>query len=48
VEESGKEERSAFQDNYPRGYPRKYYRLTDAGRAASEAAWANPFAALYR
>jgi hypothetical protein len=47
VEESGKEERSAFQDNYPRGYPRKYYRLTDAGRAASEAAWANPFAALY-
>lgn len=47
VEESGKVERSAFQDNYPPGYPRKFFRLTEAGRAAPEAAWANPFAALY-
>jgi hypothetical protein len=47
VEESGKVERSAFQDNYPRGYPRKFFRLTEAGRDASESAWANPFAALY-
>jgi len=47
VEESGKVERSAFQDNYPRGYPRKFFRLTGAGRAASDAAWANPLAALY-
>jgi hypothetical protein len=48
VEESGVEERSAFQDNYPRGYPRRFFRLTEAGRAASESAWANPLAALYR
>jgi hypothetical protein len=47
VEESGVEERSAFQDNYPRGYPRRFFRLTEAGRAASESAWANPLAALY-
>jgi len=47
VEESGKVERSAFQDNYPPGYPRKFFRLSEAGRAASESAWANPFAALY-
>ena len=47
VEESGKEERSAFQDNYPAGNPRKYFCLTAAGRAAPEAAWANPLGALY-
>jgi len=47
VEESGVEEHSAFQDNYSKGQPRKYFRLTLAGRAASDAAWANPFAALY-
>jgi hypothetical protein len=48
VEESGKEERSSFQDNYSRGYPRRFFRLTEAGRAAPESAWANPLAALYR
>jgi hypothetical protein len=48
VEESGKEERSVFQDNYPRGYPRRFFRLTEAGRAVPESAWANPLAALYR
>jgi hypothetical protein len=48
VEESGKEEPSTFQDNYPRGYPRRFFRLTETGRAASESAWANPLAALYR
>jgi len=47
VEESGKEEPSAFQDHYPRGQPRRYFRLTGAGREASEAAWANPQQALY-
>jgi len=47
VEESGKEEPSAFQDHYPPGQPRKYFRLTDAGKAASEAAWLNPLSALY-
>ena len=48
VQESGKEERSTFQDNYPRGYPRRFFRLTEAGIAAPESAWANPLAALYR
>jgi hypothetical protein len=47
VEASGKEERSAFQDNYPEGQARKYFRLTAAGRAASDALWSNPFLALY-
>ena len=47
VELTGKEERSAFQDHYPPGPPRRYYRLTDAGRAASDTAWADPLFALY-
>jgi len=47
VEETGKEEASAFQDRYPPGQPRRYFRLTDTGKAASDAAWANPQAALY-
>ena len=47
VEFTGMEEPSAFQDHYPLGPSRRYYRLTDAGRAASDAAWANPFSALY-
>ena len=47
VEPSGREERSSFQDNYPPGPARKYFRLTEAGRAASDAAWSNPHLALY-
>jgi hypothetical protein len=47
VEESGREETSVFQDNYPSGYPRKYFRLTVAGRLATDAAWSNPLLALY-
>jgi len=47
VEPSGKEEPSAFQDHYPPGQPRRYFRLTKAGREASEAAWSNPLFALY-
>ncbi len=47
VEPTGKEEASAFQDHYPAGQPRKYFRLTVVGMAASDAAWANPRAALY-
>jgi len=31
VEPTGKEEASAFQDHYPPGPPRKYFRLTEAG-----------------
>lgn len=48
VEPSGIEEPSTFQDNYPPGPPRRYYRLTPAGMAASEAAWASPYQTLYR
>ncbi len=48
VEPSGKVEPSAFQSNYPSGQPRKYFRLTAAGKAASDSAWANPLSALYR
>lgn len=47
VEFTGKEEASAFQDHYPPGPPRRYFRLTDAGRAASDAAWSDPQFALY-
>lgn len=47
VETTGMEEPSSFQDNYPQGQPRRYYRLTKAGRQASDKAWANPQLALY-
>ena len=47
VEATGFEEPSAFQDNYPPGPPRKYFRLTGAGRGAGDAAWSNPHLALY-
>ena len=47
VEPTGKEELSLFQDNYPKGQPRKYFRLTKVGREASDSAWANPNVALY-
>ena len=47
VEPSGKVEASAFQDNYPQGKPRIYYRLTDTGRQAPEQAWADPRKTLY-
>ena len=47
VEFTGKEEPSAFQDNYPPGPSRKYFRLTTAGWEAGDAAWANPLLALY-
>jgi hypothetical protein len=47
VEETGREETSAFQDHYPPGPPRRYFRLTDAGRTASDGAWSNPQLALY-
>jgi len=47
VEFTGKEEPSAFQDHYPPGPPRRYFRLTKAGREASEAAWSNPQLTLY-
>lgn len=47
VEVSGKQEPSAFQEQYPLGQPRKYFRLTKAGKEASDADWSNPHRALY-
>jgi len=47
VEPTGKEEPSSFQQQYPPGPPRRYFRLTKAGREADDEAWANPQAALY-
>jgi len=47
VEATGREEPSAFQGNYPPGPPRKYYRLAQGGKEASDEAWANPQVALY-
>ena len=47
VEETGREEPSAFQDHHPPGPPRRYFRLTQSGRKAPDSAWANPLLALY-
>jgi hypothetical protein len=47
VEPSGIREASVFQDNYPEGNPRIYYRLTVVGRQASAQAWADPRRELY-
>ena len=47
VEFTGREEPSAFQEHYPAGQPRKYFRLTQAGLNASDDDWANPHRALY-
>jgi hypothetical protein len=47
VEFTGREEPSSFQDHYPPGQPRKYFRLTELGRKASDDAWSNPRRVLY-
>ena len=47
VEPSGVVEASAFQDNYPQGKPRIYFRLTPKGKSASDKQWADPRNALY-
>lgn len=47
VEPSGYRETSAFQENYPQGKPRIYYRLTGEGFSAPESYWLNPYA-VYR
>jgi len=47
VERTGKIETSAFQEKYPPAPPRVFYRLTAAGRAASDAEWSNPIVVLY-
>ena len=47
VEATGREELSTFQEHYPPGPPRRYFRLTKAGKEASDTAWSNPLRALY-
>ena len=47
VEPTGLEEPSAFQEQYPEAEPRRYYRLTGRGQAASRADWSNPLRTLY-
>jgi hypothetical protein len=47
VEPSGVVEPSEFQDNYPKGNPRIYYRLTQVGLSAPDYLWADPRKALY-
>ena len=47
IEPSGHEEPSSFQDHHAPGPPRRYFRLTTAGREASDTAWRNPHRALY-
>ena len=47
VELTGKETLSSFQDHYPPSQPQKYFRLTKAGRDATDSDWANPLRALY-
>jgi len=42
VEPTGREETSAFQEKYPETESRRYFRLTDRGRAASDVDWSNP------
>ena len=47
VEPTGKEETSAFQEQYPEAQPRRYFRLTDQGHAAADVDWSNPLRTLY-
>jgi hypothetical protein len=47
AEFTGREDPSAFQEHYPEGQPRKYFRLTEIGRKASDDDWSNPHRALY-
>lgn len=47
VEETGKTEPSAIQDDYPPAPSRVYYRLTDAGKKASIVEISDPVMTLY-
>jgi hypothetical protein len=47
VEETGKEEPSAFQDHYPPGPPRRYFCLTEKGKSTPDYLWADPRKTLY-
>ena len=48
VEKSGKEEPSLVQESYPLAPPRRYYRLTDAGKNAAMEDLADPINTIYR
>jgi len=48
VEETGKTEPSAFQDDYPPAPSRVFYRLTDAGQKASIVEISDPVMTLYQ
>jgi len=48
VEETGKTEPSAIQDDYPPAPSRVFYRLTDAGRKAALAEISDPVMTLYQ
>lgn len=47
VEPTGREEPSSFQDHYPPGPPRRYFRLAEKGKSAPDYLWADPRKALY-
>lgn len=47
VEPTGVEETSAFQEQYPEAEPKRYFRLTNQGRAAQDIDWFNPQRTLY-
>jgi len=47
VEPTGKEEISAFQERYAAAQPRRYFRLTDRGRSASDGDWSDPLRTIY-
>jgi len=47
VETTLETENSAMQDHYPKAPDRVYYRLTEAGRKATDEEWSNPLFAMY-
>ncbi|MBA7664998.1 hypothetical protein ES703_73064 [subsurface metagenome] len=47
VDPTGKEETSAFQEQYPEAEPRRYFRLTARGHDAPDVDWSNPQRTLY-
>jgi len=47
VEASSETEDSAMQDHYPEAPNRVYYRLTEAGRKATDEEWSNPLFTMY-
>ena len=47
VEPTGRDEPSSFQDHYPPGPPRRYFRLTQKGKSTPDYLWADPRKELY-